>query len=145
MLADRSDPLDALVAESSGAAFDSPVLAGTFFSLGFKNAGATPGGEVVVGFPSPFLNGPGADIRIFEVTGGPPYPDEKVKVEASPDGITWTLLSGSLTKDGTVDLGILPSAQFVRLTDVSDISLFEDTADAYDLDGVQALCGQSEL
>ncbi len=139
VLANRSDPTQALVAQSTGAAFDSPVIDGTFFSLGFK-IGQPANGSIVVKFNSPVLNGTGDDLRIYEVTGGPPYPDEKVKVEASPDNITYTQLTASLTKDGTVDLGILPSAQYVRLTDVSDINLFEPIADAYDVDGVQALC-----
>jgi predicted ribosomally synthesized peptide with SipW-like signal peptide len=140
VLPDRSDPNDALVAESSGTPYDSPVLAGTFYSLGFKNSGAAPGGQIVVSFSSPVFNGPGDDLRIFEVTGGSSYPDENVRVEASPDNSTWTLLSPSLLRDGTLDLGALTSAQYIRITDVSNIAAFESTADGYDLDGVQALC-----
>lgn len=135
VLLDRSDPTDALgVAQSTGAAFDTPVIPGSFFSLGF-------GGTITLSYTNPIFNGPGADLTLFEVTGGPPYPDEVVRVEASPDGSVWTLLSAAFTKDGGVDLGILPVAQFVRITDVSNIELFEATADGYDLDGVRAECG----
>lgn len=143
VLATRSNPTWALVPQTTGTAFDPAPADNTFFSLGFK-IGQPANGQIVVKFTNPFFNGPGDDLKIFEVTGGPPYPDEKVKVEASPDNITYTQLTASLTKDGTVDLGILPSAQYVRLTDVSDINLFETTADAYDVDGVQALCAPSQ-
>ena len=134
VLPDRTDPLDALVAESSGAAFDSPVLAGTFFSLGF-------GGTITVEYTNLINNIAGDDVTLFEVTGGPPYPDEIAKVEASVDNITYITLNPGLTKDGGVDLGILPAAKYIRVTDVSTPALFEDTADGYDLDGVKALCG----
>jgi len=138
VLATRTNPLMALVPQTTGLAFDPAPADNTFYSLGFTN------GTLIVKFNSPFFNGPGDDLKVYEVTGGPPYPDEKVKVEASPDGTTWTQLTPSLTKDGTVDLGVLPSAQYVRLTDVSDINLFEDTADGYDVDGVQALCAVAQ-
>lgn len=143
VLTDRSDPTDALGApQSTGAAFDSPVVAGSFYSLGFK-IGNPDGGSIVLGFASPFFNTTGADLQIYEVTGGPTYPDEKIRVEVGPTSAgPWTIVSPSLTKDGTVDIDPIPSAQFVRITDISDISLFEDVADAYDLDAVKALCGQ---
>jgi len=145
VLAARSTPSTALVAQTTGTAFDPAPVEGTFYSLGFKNSGATPGGEIIVGFPAPFFNGPGDDLRLFEVTGGPPYPDEKVKVEVGPSNIgPWTEISSSLTKDGTADMGSVVSAQFVRITDISNIALFETTADAYDLDGVRALCATAQ-
>lgn len=136
VLADRSDTSDALgIAQSLGAASDVPVVAGSFYSLGFTN------GSIILSFTNPFFDIPGADIQIYEVTGGT-YPDEKVKVEASLDGISWTLLSSGVTRDGSVDMnGLIASAKYLRLTDVSNIALFEPTADAYDLDGVKVFCG----
>ena len=47
-----------------------------------------------------------------------------------------------------IDINPIVSAQFVRLTDVSDINLFSGTGDAtpdgYDLDAVKAFCTQVE-
>ncbi|OGV97204.1 hypothetical protein A2W24_04230 [Microgenomates group bacterium RBG_16_45_19] len=134
ILADRTDPNDALVAESLGTPYDNPVQAGTFFSLGFT------GGNLTVEFNQPIVNNPGPDLKIYEVTGGTAYPDEIVKVEASQDNSTWVTLSAGLTRDNTTDLGSLPWAKYVRLTEASDINLFEATADGYDLDGVQYIC-----
>lgn len=131
VLTDRSDPGEALGSpETSGNPFDSPVVNGTFFSLGF-------GGNVVLGFDDFIVNEPGDDITVYEVTGGSSYPEEKVVVEASQDGLAWVGL-GTILRDDSVDLGALPWAKFVRLTDVSDSGLFEATADAYDLDAVEA-------
>ena len=122
VLANRSDPTETLGApESSGAPFDSPVITGTFFSLGF-------GGNVVLGFDDFIVNTPGDDITVFEVTGGSSYPEEDATVEASQDGASWTML-GTVTRDGSVDLGAMPWAKFVRIIDISDPAPFESTAD----------------
>jgi predicted ribosomally synthesized peptide with SipW-like signal peptide len=145
VLASRNDPTKALVAQTLGNAFDNPVVEGTFFSLGFNIGQPLAGGSLVVRFDTPVVNGAGDDLKIYEVTGGPPYPDEKIKVEASPDNSNWTLLNASQIKDGTFDLGVLPSAKYVRITDVSDINIFESTADGYDVDGVQALCAPPDI
>ena len=123
--------------ETTGTPSDVGFPAGSFFSLGFTN------GNIVVGFASPFFPNPsGADLQVFEVTGGV-YPDEKVKVEvSSSDSGPWTLVSAAATRDEDLELpGSVASAQFVQLTDVSDITLFEPTADAYDVDAVKAGCG----
>lgn len=138
VLPDRSDPNAALgVAQSSGAAFDSPVINGSFFSLGF-------GGQITLSFANPVYNTTGDDLTIFEVTGGTSYPAENVRVEASLDGSLWTTLIPSLTRDGGVEFGALPSALYVRLTDISDPTPFEVTADGYDLDAVRAECGTAD-
>jgi len=126
--------------ETTGTPSDVGFPAGSFFSLGFTN------GNIVVGFASPFFPNPsGADLQVFEVTGGV-YPDEKVKVEvSSSDSGPWTLVSAAAIRDEDLELpGSVASAQFVRLTDVSDITLFEPTADAYDVDAVKAGCGTVE-
>ncbi|MEK7643425.1 MAG: hypothetical protein AAB372_03195 [Patescibacteria group bacterium] len=131
VLPDRSDANQALgPAESSGTPSDVPIP-GTFFSLGF-------GGSVVLSFNEPIVNVGGGEVKDFEVTGGT-YPDEKVMTEGSQDGINWVVLDPSGARDHEVDLGPLPWAKFVRITDVSDPNLFEDTADGYDLDAVQTI------
>lgn len=132
VLAARSDPSKALGApQSGGTPYDNPVVANSFYSLGF-------GGSVTLGFTNYIVNGPGPDIRVFEVTGGTSYPDEYVKVEASQDNVNWTLLSAAALRDADIDLGVLGWARYVRLTDVSDPALFEPEADGYDLDAVRA-------
>jgi len=140
VLANRSIPGAAFGApETSGASSDVGFPAGSFFSLGFPLGGNTA--SIVFGFASPFFPNPsGADLQIFEVTGGV-YPDEKVKVEASGSSVgPWTLLSAAAIRDEDIELGILPSAQFVRLTDVSDITLFPSDADGYDVDALKTFC-----
>jgi predicted ribosomally synthesized peptide with SipW-like signal peptide len=139
VLANRSVPSAMFGApQTTGTASDPAVPAGSFFSLGFT------GGNIVVGFSSPFFQNPlGPDLQIFEVTGGT-YPDEAVKVEvASAAAGPWTLVSAAATRDEDLELPV-PSAQFVRLTDVSNIANFPlagfADADAYDVDAVKALC-----
>lgn len=141
--ADRTDPNDVLGApQSTGTPFDNPVVAGSFFSLGFKNAGATPGGEVVVEYTNNIIvDGPGNDIRVWEVTGGTSYPVEKVKIEVSQDGANWFEVTSSVDRDAEADLADsgLTWAKYIRVTDVSPIGPFEATADGYDLDAISAL------
>lgn len=132
VLPDRSDSTQALgVAESTGAPTDSPVVPGTFYALGF-------GGSLTLGFDNALLNNGGNAGQSFEVTGGG-YPDEKVKIEASYDGVNWVTVANAIARDGAFGLGSLECADAIRLTDVSDVSLFEPTADGYDVDGVKAL------
>lgn len=146
VLANRSIPSAAFGApQTSGADSDAGFPLGSFFSLGFPNVSpSTASASIVFGFAEPFYPNPvGPDLQVFEVTGGA-YPDEKVKIEASanPSG-PWTLLAASATRDEAVELGILPFAQYVRLTDVSNIALFEPEADGYDVDAVKAFCTEA--
>lgn len=130
---DRSDTTDALgAAESTGTPYDNPVIAGSFFSLGF-------GGTITLAFDNAIVNGAGDDLQLYEITGGSSYPDELVDVEASHNGVDWVSVANDVTRDATIDLGILSCAAQVRITDSSNIALFEVTADGYDLDGVKAL------
>ncbi|HLD18449.1 MAG TPA: hypothetical protein VJB90_00355, partial [Candidatus Nanoarchaeia archaeon] len=143
VLAERSVPGAAFGApESTGVPVDPAVPFGSFFSLGFPLSGNTA--SIVFGFAEPFYNGPGLDLQVFEVTGAttPPYPDEKVKIEASKDSIVWTLLAASAIRDEAVDLGVLDFANFVRLTDVSNMADvgFPSDADGYDVDAIKAFC-----
>jgi len=142
VLLDRSDPTDALGApQSTGTPSDTPVVAGSFFSLGF-GTGNVGGGNIVLTFANPIVDLAGFDFRVFEVTGGT-YPDEKIKVEASQNGVNFFDVTPIATRDQFMDLGTsgLAWASHLRITDQSDKSLFELTADAYDLDGVQTFCG----
>lgn len=146
VLANRSVPSSAFgIPETSGADSDVAPPTGSFFSLGFPLSGNTA--SIVLGFSEPFYPNPsGPDLQVFEVTGGV-YPDEKVKVEASATAVgPWTVLAASATRDESIELGALPFAQYVRLTDVSDINLFSGTGDAtpdgYDLDALKAFCTQ---
>ncbi|MDA8596842.1 CalY family protein [Candidatus Pacebacteria bacterium] len=141
----RTDPLQVLGApESTGAEFDSPVVTGSFFSLGFnpdQNVNFE-GGKIVIEFVDNFLiDGPGNDLRMWEVTGGSSYPVEELMIEVSQDNATWFPVASSLDRDAEADLANsgLAWARYVRLTDVSDRTSFEATADAYDLDAFSAL------
>lgn len=120
----RSDPTSALgVAEGTN-------VEGTFIALGF-------GGNIVLGFDNGIRDG----VLVVEATipSTPQYPDEKAKVEMSADGVHWVtagniVFTGSVTEPETI-----PCAKYVRITDISDPSIFSDaTADAYDVDGVKA-------
>lgn len=147
--ANRSDPSVALGApQSLGTPFDNPAPVGQFFSLGFDEGGnpgdGTPneGGWVILSFNDNYIiDGPGNDIRAWEVTGGQSYPVEKLKVEVSQDGTTWYTANPALLRDEEADMSNTPLdwARYVRLTDVSTRSEFEPTADGYDLDAVSAL------
>lgn len=142
---DRTDPDDVLgEPQSNGDPYDTPVPTGEFFSLGFN---ADPlinfdGGKITIEFVNNFLvDGPGNDLRMWEITGGSGYPVEKLMIEVSQDNATWFPVASSLDRDAEADLASsgLPWARYVRLTDVSDRTEFEPTADGYDLDAFSAL------
>lgn len=145
VLANRSNPSSALNApESSGTPYD-VAIPGTFFSLGFdEGTDSTPseGGNIVIEFTNNFLiDGPGNDLKTYEITGGSNYPVEKVKIEVSQDNTNWFTVTSSNDRDAEADLALsgLAWARYVRLTDVSVRSQYEPTADGYDLDAFEAL------
>ncbi len=131
VLPERSDPAEALEPDY------------VFFSLGF-------GGSIVVSFGCPIRNGDGNDVAVYEITNGI-YPRESVAVEASQNGTDWVSIGtatngrtppasdGSKRTKTELDLGSLDWATYIRITDTTDPALFEPTADAFDLDGVEAL------
>ena len=110
-----------------------------FVSLGF-------GGDITLKFGKAIRNGEGNDIRVYESTFGnkscTAYP-EKARVFASQDGCRFVFL-GEICQDGTVDLGALTWAQYVRIVDVSSktaVYQSSGTPDGYDVDAVEALNG----
>lgn len=124
--ANRSDASQALgVAEQT-------VAPGTFVSLGF-------GGSLTLQFDNGISNG----VFVVESTN-PNYPVEHAHVDLSADGSNW-FSAGNLDQTGTVTQpDNLTCAQYVRITDTSNSADFsEDTADAYDVDGVQATEGEA--
>ncbi len=112
-----------------------PVVEGKFFSLGY-------GGSLTYKFSDPILNGAGSDdLTIHEATNGrSSYPLEKAKIEVSQNGSTWTDLgevTSKPTSASTKDLGSLPWALYVRITDTSNSSLNSDPlSDGFDLDAI---------
>jgi hypothetical protein len=113
---------------------------GTFFSLGF-------GGEIVLGFLNPIVNGTGADmdLQLVEATFEP-YPAEVVDVYVLAKrgrSWTWVKVASNVNKDAQLALPTdVKETHVVRLVDVSDKSLFTGpnlNADGYDVDGVKAL------
>ncbi|MEZ5172166.1 MAG: T9SS type A sorting domain-containing protein [Bacteroidia bacterium] len=133
VIAERSDVNNAL---------DMPVPApvGTvdFYALGF-------GGEITLAFAGPVANGPGADIRVVETTWGytPAEYPETANVFASQDGVNFVYL-GSTVHSGEFDLGVLSWAQYIKIMDASDATLFPPTADGYDLNGIECLNGSAD-
>lgn len=113
-----------------------------FFSLG-KN------GTVTLAFSTPISNIFGYDFTIdfFEITNGRSgYPEERAMVEVSQDGITFlpvTTYASSLPTGVTnIDFSStgLPAIQYVRLTDATNFSLHDPTADGYDVDAIRGNC-----
>lgn len=138
ILADRQNPNSMKVVNTTGLPSDAGFPAGSFFSLGFD------AGNIVAVFNTPFYNQPGPDIKVWETTGGT-YPDEKVKVEISNNILGPWFNLGTVTRDGTVDMGAIGQAKYIRLTDDSNKALFPNDADGYDVDAVQALCKKKTI
>lgn len=144
VLANRSVPSAAFgPAQTTGTPSDVGFPAGSFVSLGFDTA-TTATRSLVLSFTNNVvLDGPGADLRVFEVTGGA-YPDEIIKVEVSQDGTNWLVASSSAVRDASVDISPtgLAWVSYVRVTDVSNKALFPNDGDGYDVDAIEALhCG----
>lgn len=139
----RSDPDEALgVADTSGGNPD-PSPTG-FVSLGY-------GGEIVLHFPNGIDDLPGADIRIYEATGGSgSYPEESVDVAVSPNGFDWITIDvdpSNIVRDGEIEIdldGEAPIVYYVRITDTSDPNIHNDSSDGYDLDAVKAIHCEDE-
>lgn len=142
IVANRSDPNAALGApQTTGTPTDAGFPAGSFASLGFGVA-TTAARTLVLNFDNNHVvDGAGADLLIYEVTGGV-YPDEHIKVEASQDGIVWTVIAADVIRDASIDLNGsgLAWAAFIRVTDLNNPALFSDSvADGYDIDAIKAI------
>jgi hypothetical protein len=116
-------------------------LAINFVALGFN-------GSIILKFDFAVFNKEGNDLMVIETSFGAPdcqsY-SEEAYFEGSLDGINWTPL-GTVCLDGSLDLGSMIALQYIRVTDRSPMSLFNNTADGYDLDGIMVLnhnCGES--
>jgi len=112
-----------------------------FVSLGF-------GGVIVLKFDYVIFDGEGEEIQIVETSFGNPacnsYP-EKVSVEGSLDGINWILLTDDdMCLDGMIDINNAGVIQYVRIMDRSAATNFNNSGDAYDLDGVVVLTSCDE-
>lgn len=125
-----------------GLQFEAAKSESNFYSLGF-------GGEFIVKFDTPIVNGDGDDVRIIETTWSA-YPTETADVYASKDGLTWELLGEAQSENGSgsninfnndFDLGSLDWAQFIKIVDTSDVDDFDaqNGADGIDINAVLAL------
>jgi hypothetical protein len=107
-----------------------------FTTLGFN-------GSLVLKFDFVIFDQDGADLRVVETSFGQQscssYP-EQAYFQGSIDGLKWTPL-GEVCLDGTIDLGIagLHGMHYLRITDRSPASLFTESADGFDVDGVASL------
>ncbi len=104
-------------------------------ALGQGDGNSVPlgfGGSMVLAFKMPIINGPGDDVAVYT----PDSLGQAIKVEASQNGSDWLTL-GTFHQSGSADLGSLPSATFIRLTDVSPISSSNDLG--YSIDAVRQL------
>jgi predicted ribosomally synthesized peptide with SipW-like signal peptide len=142
IVANRSNPSAAFGApQTTGTPTDAGFPAGSFVSLGF-GVGTTSTRSLVLNFDNNLIvDGPGADVRVYEVTGGV-YPDEHIKVEVSQNGITWVTVVADGIRDINADLSGsgLAWAKYVRVTDLNLPANFSDSvADGYDVDAVEAL------
>jgi hypothetical protein len=106
-----------------------------FVSLGFS-------GSIIVKFDFVIFNKPGNDVRVVETSFGQQNCNsyhEQAYFEGSLDGSTWKPM-GELCLDGELDLGDDTYAiQYMRVTDRSPATLFTNSADGYDLDGILVL------
>lgn len=140
VLPERSDPTDALgIPDGVG----NP--ASGFFSLGF-------GGDITVKFAGPVYDRDGDDLSIHEITNGRAnYPLEKAQVQVSQDGIVWFTLAEeatSQTSEGGPGVTLLdisasgfPWILYVKVVDTSNPGIHNSTADAFDLDAIDAKHG----
>ncbi len=114
---------------------------GDFLTLGVEGSVTYKFTDKVV------VDGPGADIAIWEVTGGniSEQTNAKAEVEVSQNGVDFYSL-GAIVGDGTVD--IAPSGfafvQYVRVTDDSRPIGNDDGGDGYDIDAITIIDGSCD-
>lgn len=113
-----------------------------FFSIG-KN------GVVTLSFASPLVDVPGPDLTFYEATNGrDTYPQEKVDVSVSTDGVNFTNI-GSINSESpatgtdgvtTLDLAGNTNITHIRLTETTNFTPHTNDADGYDIDAVKGFC-----
>lgn len=107
-----------------------------FVSLGFN-------GSLTLKFDFVVFNKAGADLQIVETSFGAPNCEayhEQAYFEGSLNGSDWFEL-GELCLDGSLDLEAVGAyaLQYIKVTDRSPMTMFPNSADAYDLDGILVL------
>lgn len=133
----RSNPLNAIgnrtanhdknIGENSGLV--------EFVSLGF-------GGEIVLEFETPICNGDGMDLAVWETSYNRPsnaaWP-EMAHVEARQNDCQPWVSLGVITQDAELDLGVLLSAKYIRISDLTNplLPVFSSVnQDGFDVDAV---------
>lgn len=113
----------------------------SFVALGFN-------GSITLKFDFVVFNLEGNDLMVIETSFGAPncetYPEEAY-FEGSLDGVNFKPM-GTVCLDGTLDLGELFALQYIRVTDRSPMSMFPNSADGFDLDGIMVInhnCGEA--
>lgn len=115
-----------------------------FVSLGF-------GGQIVLKLDAVLYNRPGKDLKINETSYGnrsfSSYPEQAL-VEVSMDGVAWSSI-GTVKNDNDnstineLDLGSIPQALYVRITDTSVKASFGASDDGFDVESL--LCLNQEV
>ncbi|WP_424514619.1 T9SS type A sorting domain-containing protein [Psychroserpens sp.] len=108
---------------------------GGFVSLGIE-------GSITLKFAGAVYDSPGPDIAVYETSFSINSSNaESALVEVSQNGFEWYFAT-ELVFDGEFDIGALPIdyVSQIRITDLG-----QSTGDGYDVDGVEAIKGCSEL
>jgi len=111
-----------------------------FVSLGFS-------GELVLEFSTPICNGPGNDLKVWETSYGTPsktsWPEMALVEARQNDCQPWQTLK-LITQDDEMDLGVLPFAKYIRITDMTNplLPVFSSSnQDGFDVDAVVGFAG----
>lgn len=150
--ANRSNPSAALTKD-----YDHSSRTGEFFSLGFKEDGSggflAEGGSLEVELACSIQDESGADFRVWEVTTSTSYPEETADVYAwdeaaqdwkfmgTADNSTQNLIDAHTVSDFDLANAGLASTTRLRIVDTTDPAPHNGNADAFDVDGIEALNG----
>ncbi len=114
-----------------------------FYSLG-KN------GVMTLTFASPLIDVPGSDLTFYEATNGrETYPEEKVDVSVSSDGVNFINIGSVNSEPGpgtdgitTLDLSGNSNITHIKLTESTNFTPHTNDSDGFDLDAVKGFCSQ---
>jgi hypothetical protein len=127
--------------------------AGTTSEDAYQSVGAPDGrgtplgyqGQLVMRFLCDIADGPGFDLRVYELGRSfPASTDENYRVEASTDGVNFSLLgdaAGDITDFDLATAG-MASARYVRVTDLPPLEqfgTFDATVVGADIDAILAI------